>query len=122
MNHDFALLGDQLEAAAGRQISAATTRRRHVFAPIVALAGLAAVSGSALAAGIIDLPEPIDLPSGPHYHAGQLITLPDGRRCAVDLKTPVDTHGVRLAGHRCYLLPVPPNKASRQDQLDRRGR
>ena len=112
MNRDFALLGDQLEAAAQRHIDATSSRRRHVTAPLLALTILAAATGTAAAVGIIDLPGPVDLPAGTQYHAGQLITLPDGRRCVVDLKTPTDRHGVALAGHRCFLLPVPPNKAA----------
>lgn len=112
MNRDFALLGDQLEAAAQRHIHATSTRRRHVTAPVIALVVLGVATCSAAAVGIIDLPGPIDLPAGTHYHAGQMITLPDGGRCVVDLKTPTDRHGVALAGHRCFLLPVPPNKAA----------
>ncbi len=112
MNRDFAVLGDQLEAAARRQISSKSKRRRRFTTPLVVVAGVATLAGTALAAGVIDLPGPIDLPTSTNYHRGQVVTLPDGRRCVVDLKTPVDRSGVRLAHHRCFLLPVPPNKAT----------
>ncbi len=111
MNPDFEVLGDQLEAAAQRHISSASKRRRHLTAPLVVVAAVGTGAGTALAAGVIDLPGPIDLPTGTDYHCGQVVTLPDGRRCVVDLKTP-DRRGVRLARHRCFLLTVPPNKTT----------
>jgi hypothetical protein len=110
MNRDFAVLGEQLEAAALRQIRRTASRRRRVTAPLVVGALIATGAGSALAAGVFDLPGPIDLPTTTSYHVGQVVTLPDGRRCVVGLKTADDRTGVVLAQHRCFLLPVPPNK------------